>query len=372
MTAEQRGAGGGGAHVFLDVLDDEVGAGEVIDVGPAFRVVHGVGEVAHEHGGAAIFDHATQAEGPAKDAHVGVNSDEEDVGELAMLEEVPDFDPGIADGVFVADLDDIDLAQPRGVGIAALCFQPVGPFGLGWFGGVATAVGLVDGVGAIFFCGNAVAPGADFGGKVGCLGGFLGTAPGGKVFVRGEATAGGMDDESAARAGFDDEAIQVGGQFSDPVGGVLAVVQVPHIADDHGRLPWGPGGGFLDDLPGSVGLFRTAPGLPGDRVRGGVGAQGRGDGQGEAGQAHGSGSEKCSSLHDGRGVAARITGLWGGAGKRNCGFGGRARILGERSGLRMDEAFWGREGSNCRFGEGLDEGERVWCRPSRGEPDQVE
>lgn len=48
LAGEKIGAGDCWTPVFLDVFDDQVGAGEMIDVRGGARVVHGVGEVAHE------------------------------------------------------------------------------------------------------------------------------------------------------------------------------------------------------------------------------------------------------------------------------------------------------------------------------------
>ena len=56
--ARQVGRGDRRADVFLDVLDDPVGPLEVADVGPAPRVVHRVGQVAHQ-------DHVLAVTGPS-------------------------------------------------------------------------------------------------------------------------------------------------------------------------------------------------------------------------------------------------------------------------------------------------------------------
>src|ERR1041385_4841099 len=64
-------------HELLDVLDDQLGALVVIDVGPILRVVHRVGHVAHEDDVLAVLGQLTQAERSAEDAHVGVHAEDD-------------------------------------------------------------------------------------------------------------------------------------------------------------------------------------------------------------------------------------------------------------------------------------------------------
>ena len=59
--------------------DDEVGAGEMIDSRWAFGIVHSVGHVSNQCHVLSKFDHLTNAEGTAKDAHVEVDATEDDV-----------------------------------------------------------------------------------------------------------------------------------------------------------------------------------------------------------------------------------------------------------------------------------------------------
>ena len=99
--------------MFFDVGDDEVVAGEVVDAGWAFRVVHGVGHVAHEGDGFAEVDLLADGEGTAEDAHVEVNAAEDDVVDVAGGEEVPCFLAVIGEGVAGLEFDERVLAFPR-------------------------------------------------------------------------------------------------------------------------------------------------------------------------------------------------------------------------------------------------------------------
>src|SRR4051794_40196428 len=67
-------AGDCGADVLLDVLDDQVGPGEVVDVRGLLRAVHGVGQVTQKGDVLAILGHLAQAKRTAKDTHVSMHA----------------------------------------------------------------------------------------------------------------------------------------------------------------------------------------------------------------------------------------------------------------------------------------------------------
>ena len=97
---------------FLNVLDDPVRALEVADVGPAPRVVHGVGQVADKDDLLAMASKLPQPERHYEYAHVRMNSHKNDMGDPPAFQQVPDLDPRVADGILVADLDRGDLRPP--------------------------------------------------------------------------------------------------------------------------------------------------------------------------------------------------------------------------------------------------------------------
>src|SRR5207248_8618681 len=90
------------------------------------------------------------------------------------FEQVPDFDAGIADGVLIVDLQNIDLTQPRRRRVTAHVLEFLLPLLLLGRLGIATAVGLVERVLALLFRGNLVTPDADVLGQIGRFRGGLG------------------------------------------------------------------------------------------------------------------------------------------------------------------------------------------------------
>ena len=135
LAADELIGGDGRADALLDVLDEQLGAALVADEGPALRVIHRVGHVAHEHDVLAVLRHLAEAEGPAGDAHVHVDAHEDDVLDAAGFEQVPNLDAGIADGVLLlVDAQHVDLLRPRGARIEALRLEFLRPGGV--FGGI--------------------------------------------------------------------------------------------------------------------------------------------------------------------------------------------------------------------------------------------
>lgn len=112
------GAGGAGAPVAFHVFDDELVAREVVDAGWAFRVVHGIGHVAEERDFPAEVDLLADAERAAEDAHVEVDSAEDDVVDAAGGEEIPCFLAIIGEGVAFLEFDERVLAFPWGNDLA--------------------------------------------------------------------------------------------------------------------------------------------------------------------------------------------------------------------------------------------------------------
>ena len=74
-------------------------AARVADEGRLTRVVHGVGQVTHEHHTATEPNHRADAERPTQDAHVGVDAHDDDVGDALRFAEVVDLLRVVADAV---------------------------------------------------------------------------------------------------------------------------------------------------------------------------------------------------------------------------------------------------------------------------------
>src|SRR5918996_734993 len=101
-----------------------------------------------------------------------------------------------------------------------------------FLGVVVFAVGLVEGIFAFFLGGNLAAPLADLRREVRRLRRLLSAHSRGMVFVEFHATAWGVNDEDALGTRFFQEVIHARGKFAFTQHGILAVVQVPHVAHD--------------------------------------------------------------------------------------------------------------------------------------------
>ena len=210
-------------NILFDVLDDAVGSLEMAHVRPLTRVIHRVGQVADQDHVLARAGQVAQAERAAEHTHIGMHAHQHHVGDAAAFEQVPDLFAGIADGIFGTDLDGRGLGFP---GRALRALRAV----------VAAAVGLVDGVDALFLSRDLVAPLADMFGKIRGFGGFLGFLAGGVILVGFHATAGGVDDQDPFSACRGDGLVHGGPELADAASGALAPVLVPHVADDDGGL----------------------------------------------------------------------------------------------------------------------------------------
>lgn len=229
------GGENGGAPVFFDVVSDEFGAAEVGDVGAHAGVVHGVGEVAHEGDVDTVEDVGADGEGATEYAHVGVDAHDDEVFASFFLENGVDRFAVVGDVVVVIDVEGFDLASPY-----AFVNHVFG------HGGVAAAVGVVDGEGR-FAVGVEVFPAVGVG-HVDEVDGFGAFASGGAVVKAGDA-AGRVDDEDAFVACGAEELIHAWCHLGDACGGGGAPVAVPHIANDDGGFLWLPLDELLVDAP---------------------------------------------------------------------------------------------------------------------------
>src|SRR5438046_3117087 len=106
---------------------------------------------------------------------------------------------------------------------------------LGWFV-ILAAVGLIDGVAALFLGWDAVAPGGDVLGEILGRRRVLGPLAHGRVFIGCHAFAGSVDDEDPLIARFGNHLVHARRHLLDAVDRPLAVVQVPHVTHDDGRF----------------------------------------------------------------------------------------------------------------------------------------
>ena len=130
INAEKIDAGDRRAPMLFDVLDDQVGPGEMADERGRARVVHRVGHVAHQHDVKALVDELPDGERPAEHAHVGVHAHHDHVLDAPLLHQVDGLG-AVGDGVGRLDLQGRDLARPRAPLLAGRI-------------AIAAAVGVVD------------------------------------------------------------------------------------------------------------------------------------------------------------------------------------------------------------------------------------
>mgnify|MGYP005632861465 FL=1 len=252
---------------MLDVLDDQRCAAKVIHIRPACWVVHRVGEVADEQNVFAVTRHVAQAERPAEHAHVRVHADEQHVANAARLKQIPNLDAVVADHVaFGVDLDQVHLPLPRATRVAAERGQALGPSGVLGCVVVLAAVGVVDGVALVFLHRvNPVAPTLDGLGLHGGGGRGLGTFAGGVVFVKIHARRRRVNDQRTPGPCGVEKLIHARRHFADAADGVFAVMQIPHVADDHRRRLGVPKNFLLSHGPVAVGVPDAVACVEGER-----------------------------------------------------------------------------------------------------------
>ena len=217
--------------------NDQVVPREVIDVGPTGRVVHAVGQVAHQHRRDAIADQLPQSKRAPQHAHVGVHPRHDHPLDAPGLQNVPDFIPLVGDVVFLAiNLDQGRLGFPGGARVASLGFEFLDPLGVFLGIIVFASIGLIDGIDRLFLGGNARTPVGNVGREVGGPGGLFGPDTGGMAGIGGHTVAGSMDDDRPLGPRPLGQFIDPRGEFLETPDGVLAVMQIPGVADDHGGL----------------------------------------------------------------------------------------------------------------------------------------
>ena len=131
---------------------------------------------------------------------------------------------------------------------------------------VLAAVGVVDGVALVFLHRvNPVAPTLDGLGLHGGGGRGLGTFAGGVVFVKIHARRWRVNDQRTPSPCGVEKLIHARRHFADAADGVFAVMQIPHVADDHRRRLGVPKNFLLSHGPVAVGVPDAVACVEGER-----------------------------------------------------------------------------------------------------------
>ena len=143
----------GRADVLFDVGHDQIGAGKVADLRWHGRIVHGVGQVPHQHHILSIFRHLPQAKRAAEHAHVHMHAHDHDILDAVRLQQVPVLPAVVGDGIaFGIDANAFNLPDPGGARVAAFGFQRLGPLRMSGGFIVFAAIRMIDGVASLFLC----------------------------------------------------------------------------------------------------------------------------------------------------------------------------------------------------------------------------
>ncbi len=79
-----------------------------------------------------------------------MDAQKDDIGDAALLEQVPNLDAGIADGIVIMNLEAGMLGFPGFARIASLDLELGSPIGMLFGFIVLAAIGLIDGVDPLF------------------------------------------------------------------------------------------------------------------------------------------------------------------------------------------------------------------------------
>ena len=107
--------------MLLDVLDDEVRSGKMIDARRSLWVVHCICHVTHQSDIFSELHHLPNPKGPAQNTHVKVHSTQDDILNFSFGQKVPGFLPVVSNGITLHDLDRLNLSGP---GLPDFTFLP--------------------------------------------------------------------------------------------------------------------------------------------------------------------------------------------------------------------------------------------------------
>ena len=200
------------------------------------RVIHRVGQVAHEDDVFGLVHHLADRERTAEHAHVEVNTHDNDVVDAALLHQVVGFGR-ISDRVAVSNLKGRNLASPRRT---TRTLRPV----------IAASVRIVDRQRG-FADGIQGAPALKrhLGRR---RGSGLRQLPLRGVLVERHRAARAMNDEHPALARLVHHLVHAWRHLGDASGRAVAPMLVPHVADDDCSLHRVPLDGRLGHLPLAV------------------------------------------------------------------------------------------------------------------------
>ena len=132
---------------------------------------------------------------------------------------------------------------------------------------VFAAIGVVDGVALAFLhLVNPVAPTLDGLGLHGGTGRGLGAFAGGVVFIKLHARRRRVNDQRTPGPCRVEKLVHARRHFADAADGVFAVMQIPHVADDHRRRLGVPKNFLLPHGPVAVGVPDAVACVEGERV----------------------------------------------------------------------------------------------------------
>ena len=94
--------------MLLDVLDDEVRSGKVIDARWTLWVVHCICHVTHQSDISYELHHLPNPNGPAQNTHVKVHSTQDDILNFSLGQKVPSFLTIVGNGISQTSIDEPD------------------------------------------------------------------------------------------------------------------------------------------------------------------------------------------------------------------------------------------------------------------------
>ena len=108
--------------MLLDVLDDEVRSGKVINARWTLWVVHCICHITHQGDIFPELHHLPNPERTPQNTHVKVHSTKDDILNFPFGQKVPGLLTIVGDGVTLHDLNNLDLSGP---GLLDFTFLPV-------------------------------------------------------------------------------------------------------------------------------------------------------------------------------------------------------------------------------------------------------
>src|SRR5947209_7914647 len=97
----------------LDVLDHQLSAARMADERPRAWVVHGIGQVPHQHHLETKLCHLAGSEAAVQDTNIGVDTHECHITDAFLLAEIVDFLTVVADAVKTDDIQGWVFTRPR-------------------------------------------------------------------------------------------------------------------------------------------------------------------------------------------------------------------------------------------------------------------